>query len=92
MLVTDGVDFYRAVVVKRRPRVNPEYVQGSLEHPYYLYDGEEYENAYGPYDKIGTAKSILTREMLNRRTKEPAPGVVSGRVEKANITWEKVDL
>ena len=90
--VSDGQEVYRVVVVKRGQEKNPDYRQGQPDRgPYYVYTDETYEASYGPYNSLGTAKAILTRNTSGRRN-EPWPGVVGGRVEKAATVWSEVEL
>ncbi len=88
-IAADGLELFRAVVTETRTR-----------------EGEEpksFTAFYGPYNNIGTAKSMVTREQREasytnnrnaayaRRTGTAATVVtVSGRVEKANVSWEPV--
>jgi len=91
-MVGEGQDVYRVVVVRYRTKQNPEYVQGEGK-PYYLLLDETYETEYGPYNSLGTAKGILTRETVDTwNDGQLRWGVVGGRVEKASTTWERVDL
>lgn len=90
-MVGDQQDVYRVVVVRRRQSHNPEYVQGGPAH-YWLYDdNDRYEEFHGPYNALATAKAQLTRLLLDY-FKNPLPNAVGGRVEKAETTWNKVEL
>lgn len=91
-MVGDNQDVFRVIVVTRKWKVNPEYVQGGTERYYVLLD-ETVETAYGPYNSIGTAKGILTRETIDHFNGGSLRwGVVGGRIEKAETTWTKVEL
>ena len=91
-MVSNGQDVYRVVIVRRVQEKNPEYVQGT-GMPYWILLDETYETEYGPYNTIGAAKGILTRETVDTWNDGVLKwGVVGGRIEKANTTWEKVDL
>ncbi len=74
-MAAEGKEMYRVVIIWKRP---------------WLYNGEEHESAYGPYNAIGTARGVLTRETVDA-CGAPRPWVVGGRVEKATTTWAKVD-
>lgn len=87
-MVSDDQDVYRVVVVRKRQISNPEYRQGSGKRPY-IYTDETYETSYGPYNTIGTAKGIQTRETRNIFG-DTERGVVDSWIEKATTTWEKV--
>ncbi|MFJ3588616.1 hypothetical protein ACIQUY_04910 [Streptomyces sp. NPDC090231] len=87
--VSDDHEVYRVIVVKL-PRVdNPDWVRGSFDHARFLYKGEPFEVAYGPYGSAGTARAQLTFRTLDSYG-EPEKGVVGGRIEKASMTWEVV--
>ena len=91
-MVGTGQDVFRVVVVRRVQKKNPDYVQGE-DAPCWIWLDETYETEYGPYNSLGTAKGILTRETVDTWNDGTLKwGVVSGRVEKATTTWEKVDL
>lgn len=92
-MVTDGQDAYRVVVVTRKKIVNPDYEQGNGK-PYLVLADETEQFEYGPYNKIGSAKAVLTGETIDPY-EEGRPlkwGVVDGWVEKASTVWERVDL
>ena len=90
-MVGDDQEVYRVVVVRRRQRENPDWERGNVESPYFLYDGEEYETAYGPYNSIGSARGQLTRQTVDMIGGGGAySGVVSGRIEKAETVWKVV--
>jgi hypothetical protein len=90
-MAAEGKEMYRVVIVRRRPRQNPELVRGEANtgKPYWLYDGEEFESAYGPYNAIGAARAILSRETLDAYG-GLLLGVVGGRIEKAATAWTTV--
>lgn len=91
-MVGNNQDVYRVVVVARERKVNPEYVQGEGK-PYWLLLDKTNEFEYGPYNSLGAAKGVLTRETVDTWNDGQLKwGVVGGRIEKANTTWEKVDL
>lgn len=91
-LVTDGDDVYRVVVVRRKKVQHPDYVQGGRV-PYWKLLDEMYNTEYGPYNKLGTAKGVLTREAVDTAGDGSLRwDVVAAWVEKANTTWEKVEL
>jgi hypothetical protein len=90
-MVGDDQEVYRVIVVRRRQRENPDWERGNVKSPYFLYDGEEYETSYGPYNSIGSARGQLTRQtvaLIGRRGGRP--GVVSGRIEKGETVWRVV--
>lgn len=90
--VSDGQPIYRVVVASYKRKPNPDYVQGSVRQ-YWVLTDEITETAYGPYNNLGTAKGILTRETIDTwKDGQLKWGVVGGRVEKANTVWEEVDL
>lgn len=89
-MVSDGADVYRVVVVHRKQKRNPDYVPGLGRSVYLLLD-ETVEVQYGPYNTLGTAKGVLTKETVDRDG-NPRWGIVGGRVEKATTTWTEVDL
>lgn len=90
-MVGDNQEVYRVVIVQKERRQNPDWIRGNITtgEPYYLYNGPEFEASYGPYNSLGAARAMVTRETLDYN-KQPRPGVVSGRVEKATTTWETV--
>lgn len=90
-MAAEGREMYRVVIVRRQSRLNPEWVPREVNagKPYWLYDGPEFESAYGPYNAIGTARGVLTRETLDVYG-EPRLGVAGGRIEKATTTWTAV--
>ena len=91
-MVTEGSDVYRVVVVHRKQVRNPAYVQGAGQ-PYWLLLDETWNAEYGPYNEIGSAKAVLTRETVDHQNGGILRwGIVGGWVEKASTTWEKVDL
>lgn len=91
-MAAEGKEMYRVVIVRKEMRNNPEWVTGedNGDKPYWLYDGPEFESAYGPYNAIGTARGILSRETWNFDHTGLQPGVVGGHVEKATTTWTAV--
>ena len=91
-MVGDGQDVYRVVVVRKKKIVNPKYRQGYSDQSYYLLLDETYETQYGPYNELGTAKRILTRESYDRSENRFQWDAVGGRIEKATTTWTKVEL
>jgi hypothetical protein len=89
--VSDGLPMFR-VIITRLPQVkNPNWQRGVLDpdNPMYLYDGEPFETAYGPYNSLGTARAQVTHHTLDGFG-EARRGVVDGRVQKATTTWEDV--
>jgi hypothetical protein len=84
-------DVYRVVVVRKKQVKNPDYVPGFRHATYWMYLDETYEEYMGPYNKVGTAKSILTGHTLDGMG-QPYPWFVSGRIEKAATTWTTVEL
>ena len=86
--VSDGDDIYRVVIIRRQGRPNPDYdrlLPLPQRGPYTIYDGEEYSSFYGPYNFLRAARGVL-----NSETKSPPPGVASGKIQKATVTWEDV--
>lgn len=91
-MVNEGADVYRVVVVWRKVARNPDYEQGNGQ-PYWILLDETGKYEYGPYNQIGSAKAILTKEKFDRLDRDKlAWGVVDGWIEKATTTWERVDL
>lgn len=90
--VTTDQPMYRVVVeVFGRVR-NPDYVQGE-GRPYWVLTEELHENEYGPYQNLGTAKGVLTRETVDTWDEGKLKwGVKGGRIEQAEIKWKKVEL
>jgi hypothetical protein len=87
--VGDEQDVYRVVIVRKKQVHNPGYEQGNRKTPYWLYLDETFEEHYGPYNKLGTARGVLTNRSLDGFG-EPRPWFVSGRVEIAETTWRTV--
>lgn len=91
-MVGDGIDVYRVVVVQKKRAKNPDYVQGEGGQ-YWVLTDEEYSTEYGPYNSLGAAKGVLTRETVDTWNDGSLKwGVVGGRIEKADTVWRKVDL
>jgi hypothetical protein len=91
-LVTDGDEVYRVVVVRRKKIVHPEYVQGGPA-PYWKLLDETYNAEYGPYNRLPTAKGVLTREAIDTDGDGSFRwGVVAAWIEKASTVWQKVEL
>lgn len=91
-MVTDGSQMFRVVVEQYERKKNPKYVQGGQE-PYWLLTDKISEVQYGPYNSLGTAKGVLTRETINTWDDGKLKwGVAGGRIEKATTVWEKVEL
>lgn len=90
-MVADDKDLFRVVIVKRRQEQNPDYKQGNGQR-FYRYTDETYEAHYGPYNQIGPAKSIRTKEMWDSYNSAPHEGVVDGWIEKGETKWTKVEL
>ncbi|MFD3361583.1 hypothetical protein ACFWW5_00585 [Streptomyces albidoflavus] len=90
-MVGDNQDVYRVVVTQRTSRDNPNWVRGEIrpDNPRFLWDGPEWEQAYGPYNSIGAARGRLTTLTTDIDGSTP-PGVTGGRIEKAHTTWEEV--
>lgn len=92
-MVRNGREVYRVVVRKQKRERNPDYVQGKGLPYWILVDGEEVEQ-HGPYNHLGAAKGVLTRETVDTWKEDGSLkwGVLGGWIEKATTTWEKVDL
>ena len=89
-MVSDNQQVFRVIVVQFKRVKNPAYVQGGTERYYALTD-EKVETAYGPYNSIGAAKAVLTRETVDMHGDgAPRWGVVGGRIERAETTWTQV--
>lgn len=91
-MVPDGVEVYRAVIVKYKKIRNPAYVQGGTE-PYYLMTTDTHKAEYGPYT-LSAAKAVVTRETVDHRSAAGTrhADIHDAWIERANVTWEKVDL
>jgi hypothetical protein len=91
-MVHDGAKVFRVVVVQQKRIKNPDYVQGGQVRYWLLLDETE-QTEYGPYNSIGPAKAVLTRETIDTWNDGGLKwGVVGGWIEKAAMNWEKVDL
>lgn len=88
-MVGDEQDVFRVVVVRGKCELNPEYRQRGEGSPC-IYTDETYETSYGPYNTIGAARSIQTRETRCGPKGPFRQGVVDTWIEKATTTWEKV--
>lgn len=89
-MVPDGVEVYRAVIVRYKKVENPAYRQGGDE-PYYLMTTDTFKSEYGPYS-LSAAKGVVTRETVDRYSAtERRPDVADAWVERANVTWERID-
>lgn len=87
--VDKDAPMFRVIVRRKTARMNPDWVRGEFVQPYWVYDGPEYNDYYGPYSSVGTARGVLTQKTLNS-LHEPQPGVVNGWIERATVTWERV--
>jgi hypothetical protein len=88
-LVNDDHQLFRVVVIRRQRRDNPDWERGNLDTERFLWDGPEYTTAYGPYNTLGAARGQLTFYTVDAYG-GPVRGVVSGHIEKATTTWERV--
>ncbi|MFD3790799.1 hypothetical protein [Streptomyces cyaneofuscatus] len=88
-LVNDDQQLFRVVVIRKECRDNPDWERGNIASPRFLWDGPEYTTAYGPYNTVGAARGQLTFHTTDAYG-EPVKGVVSGHIEKATTTWERV--
>ncbi|MER7697017.1 hypothetical protein [Streptomyces sp. NPDC096095] len=88
-LVNDDQPLFRVVVIRKERRDNPDWERGNIATPRFLWDGPEFPTAYGPYNTLGVARGQLTHHTTDAYG-EPVKGVVSGRIEKATTTWERV--
>jgi hypothetical protein len=91
-MAADGLELFRAVVTETRTRDGEEPTTST--------------SYFGPFNKVGTAKAQVTMEKRvaeyatanSRRLAahlsewKPTVVVVTGRVEKAAVTWEAVDV
>lgn len=89
-MVPDGREVYRAVIVTYKKIVNPAYIQGGGE-PYWFMTRETSKSEYGPYT-LSAAKAVVTRETVDQYSGTRRPDVEDAWIEKANVTWERVDL
>ncbi|MES9554799.1 MULTISPECIES: hypothetical protein [unclassified Streptomyces] len=88
-LVADDQPLFRVLVTRRQRRNNPDWDRGNIDSPRFLWDGPEHTSAYGPYNTLGTARGQLTFHTVDAYG-TPMHGVVSGHIEKATTTWERV--
>lgn len=91
-MVGDGQEIYRVVITRRHSRDNPDWVRGRItpDNPRVLWDGGEYDTHYGPYNSIGAARGQLTVGITDAYGGY-RNGIVAGWIEKATVTWERVD-
>lgn len=93
---------YRAIIVKRRVKANPnyrgrgydeiekKYVELSPGEPRYIADdNDRYTEKLGPYEHASTAKAQVTRASTNWRG-EVNQEFVTGSVQVGRIIWEDV--
>lgn len=92
---TEG-NVYRAIITRRKYIENPDYrviYDGRGTHAEgdrFIYSDTDTETSvYGVYDKIGPAKSHITKAAKDYRG-EPDPGFVGGTVQEGIIHWEDV--
>ncbi|WP_326698024.1 hypothetical protein OG909_12140 [Streptomyces sp. NBC_01754] len=88
-LISDDKSLFRVVIIARQRRDNPNWERGNIHSPRFLWDGPEYTTAYGPYNTIGAARGQLTSHTTDTHGR-PMSGVVSGHIEKATTTWDRV--
>lgn len=83
-MADDYQDTYRARIVWKPRKHNPDYAWGDDENPRWIDDPEASEvvTCYGPYSTKGVAKAQMH---LGSRAQ-----VISAKVQKASITWEDV--
>ena len=87
-MVSDDQDVYRVVVVQKRQYENP----GAGGQPYWARSETETDTfVYGPYNQIGSARAVHTRETRDRLDRNKARHyVVDSWIEIAETTWKKV--
>lgn len=92
-MVGDEQDVYRVIVVRKDQKKNPDFDRNdrTQRSRYWLYGPGTHEVSYGPYNTIGTARAIRTRETWDVYNDCPRHYVVSSRIEKASTTWTVVD-
>ena len=82
-MVSDGEEMFRVVVRRKGFTSNP--ARSVPGEPYWLFTGEEYDDHYGPYPRIGTAKSVQAHEAY-----KPAYTAESGKA-RTDYQWDVVD-
>ncbi len=92
-MVSDGDEVYRVVVVRKKQELNPDYNrETALTVPYFLYsETETVKSEYGPYNTVGIARSIRTREVTDYRG-DPRHDVADAWIEQAETVWKRTDL
>jgi hypothetical protein len=98
MLNTDE-PIYRVVVVRKAWAPNPKYRGRAYDHvekrfvelspgetPFVWSETETRTTKFGPYESLGTARGILTRETVSDWKQE---GIISADIEVGRVIWEK---
>ncbi len=89
-MVGEGQEIFRVVVERYHVERNPAWKPGSSLPLLTLLDSTHLQH-FGPYNSLGTAKGVLTRETRDAY-EGLRHGVAGGWIEKAEISWTKVDL